>query len=49
MSTAPTPALLEDKATQLKLGDYDKLASDAKQKVIDQLEQEYLPIYSLTA
>ena len=37
-----SPALLEDKCTQLKLGDYDKLAVDAKQKVRDQVEQEYL-------
>ena len=33
-----SPALLEDKATQLKLGDYDTLASDVKKKVIDQEE-----------
>ncbi len=32
-----SPALLEEKATQLKLGDYDDLACDAKKKVIDQI------------
>jgi hypothetical protein len=37
-----TPALLEDKATQLKLGDYDKLSEDEQKKVINQVEQEYL-------
>jgi hypothetical protein len=37
-----SPALLEDKATQLKLGDYDTLATDVKKKVVDQVEQEYL-------
>jgi hypothetical protein len=37
-----SPALLEDKATQLKLGDFDKLSSAAKKKIIDQVEQEYL-------
>jgi hypothetical protein len=37
-----SPALLEDKATQLKLGDYDKLLEDEQKKVINQVEQEYL-------
>ncbi len=37
-----SPALLKDKATQLKLGDYDAISSNAKKKVIDQVEQEYL-------
>ncbi len=39
-----SPALLEDKATQLKLGDFDKLSSADKKKIIvnDQVEQEYL-------
>jgi hypothetical protein len=37
-----SPALLEDKATQLKLGGYDKLAIDVKKTVIDLTEQEYL-------
>ena len=37
-----TPALLEDKAAQLKLGDFDTLASDVQKKIIDQVEQEYL-------
>ncbi len=31
-----------DKATQLKLGDYDTLAVDVKKSVVDQVEQEYL-------
>ncbi len=34
--------LLEDKATQLKLGDFNKLSSADKKKIIDQVEQEYL-------
>jgi hypothetical protein len=34
--------LLEDKATQLKLGSYDTLSDDDKKKVIDSVEQEYL-------
>ena len=37
-----SPTLLEDKATQLKLGDYDTLAIDVKKSVVDQVEQEYL-------
>ncbi len=39
-----SPALLEDKATQLKLGDFNfnKLSSADKKKIIDQVEQEYL-------
>jgi hypothetical protein len=37
-----SPASLEDKATQLKLGDFDKLSSADKKKIIDQVEQEYL-------
>ncbi len=37
-----SPALLEDKATQLKLGDFDKLSSADKKKIIDQVKQEYL-------
>jgi hypothetical protein len=37
-----SPALLEDKATQLKLGDFDKLSSADKKKMIDQVELEYL-------
>jgi hypothetical protein len=32
-----SPALLEDKATQLKLGDFDKLSSTDKKKIIDQV------------
>ncbi len=37
-----SPALLEDKATQLKLDDFDTLSSADKKKIIDQVEQEYL-------
>jgi hypothetical protein len=37
-----SPALLEDKATQLKLGDFDKISSGDKKKIIDHVEQEYL-------
>ncbi len=37
-----SPALLEDKATQIKLGDFNKLSSADKKKIIDQVEQEYL-------
>jgi hypothetical protein len=37
-----SPALLEDKATQLKLGDFDKLSYADKKKIIDQVKQEYL-------
>ena len=37
-----SPALLEDKATQLKLGDYDTLATDVKKSVVNLVEQEYL-------
>jgi hypothetical protein len=36
-----SPALLEDKATQLKLGDYNKLSEDEQKKIINQVEQEY--------
>jgi hypothetical protein len=43
-----SPALLEEKATQLKLGDYDALASDAKKMVIDQVEQEFLIVCKVT-
>jgi hypothetical protein len=34
--------LLEDKATQLKMGSYDTLSDTDKKKVIDSIEQEYL-------
>jgi hypothetical protein len=37
-----SPDLLEDRATLLKLGDFDKLSSADKKKIIDQVEQEYL-------
>ncbi len=37
-----SPALLEDKATQLKLADYDKLSEDEQKKIINQVKQEYL-------
>ena len=37
-----SPALLEDKTTHLKLGDYDKLSEDKQKKIINQVEQEYL-------
>ena len=37
-----TPALLEAKATQLKLEDYDTLTNDQQKKIRDQVEQEYL-------
>jgi hypothetical protein len=37
-----SPALLENKATLLKLGDFDKLSSADKKKIIDQVKQEYL-------
>jgi hypothetical protein len=37
-----SPASLEYKATQLKLGDFDMLSSAGKKKIIDQVEQEYL-------
>jgi len=37
-----SPDLLEDKATQLKLGSYDTLSDADKKKVIDSIEQEYL-------
>jgi hypothetical protein len=37
-----SPDLLEDKATQLKLGSYDTLSDANKKKVIDRVEQEYL-------
>jgi hypothetical protein len=41
-ATRYSPALLEDKATQLKLGEFDKLSSADKKKIIDQVKQEYL-------
>ncbi len=34
--------LLEDKATQLKMGDYDTLSDPDKKKVINSIKQEYL-------
>ncbi len=37
-----SPDLLEDKATQLKLGGYDTLSDTDKKKVINSIEQEYL-------
>jgi hypothetical protein len=37
-----SPALMEDRATQLKLGDFDKLSKDEQKRIIDQVEQEYL-------
>jgi hypothetical protein len=37
-----SPNLLEDKATQLKMGGYDTLSDTYKKKVIDSVEQEYL-------
>jgi hypothetical protein len=37
-----SPDLLEDKATQLKMGGYDTLSDTDKKKVIDSIEQEYL-------
>ncbi len=37
-----SPALLEAKATQLKVGDYDDLTKDLKNKIINQVKQEYL-------
>ena len=37
-----SPDLLEDKVTQLKMGDYDTLSDLDKKKVIDGVEQEYL-------
>jgi hypothetical protein len=37
-----SPASLEDKATELKLGDFDMLSSTDKKKIIDQVKQEYL-------
>jgi hypothetical protein len=33
-----SPALLEDKATQLKLGDYDKLSEDKQKKITNQVK-----------
>ena len=35
-------ALLEAKAAQLKVGDYDGLTKDEKKKIIDPVKQEYL-------
>jgi len=37
-----SPDLLEDKATQLKMGGYDTLSDTDKKKVIDSVEQEYV-------
>jgi hypothetical protein len=37
-----SPALVEAKAAQLKLGDYDALAKDQQKKIIEQVKQEYL-------
>jgi hypothetical protein len=37
-----TPALLEAKVTQLKVGDYDTPADDQQKKIREQFEQEYL-------
>ncbi len=37
-----SPDLLEDKATQLKMGSYATLSGTDKKKVIDSVEQEYL-------
>jgi hypothetical protein len=38
---ATPPALLEDKATQLKLSDFDNLSNADNKKIIDQVKQEY--------
>jgi hypothetical protein len=40
-----SPELLEHKATQLKMGDYDTLSSSDKKNVIKVIEQEYLALY----
>ena len=37
-----TPALLNDKAALLKMGDYDSLDVTVKKRIIEQVEQEYL-------
>jgi hypothetical protein len=37
-----TPALLEAKATQLKVGDYNTLVNDQQMRIRKQVEQEYL-------
>ncbi len=37
-----TPALLNDKAALLKMGEYDDLDATAKKRIIEQVEQEYL-------
>ncbi len=37
-----SPDLLEDKATQLKMGDYDTLSDTDQKKVTNSVEQEYL-------
>ncbi len=37
-----TPVLLKDKATVLKLGDYDALDTTVQKRIIEQVEQEYL-------
>ncbi len=36
------PELLEDKAAQTKMGDYDTLSDIDKKKVIKTIKQEYL-------
>jgi hypothetical protein len=36
------PELLEDKASQTKMGDYDTLSDTNKQNVIKTVKQEYL-------
>ena len=43
-----SPVLLRDKATALKLGDYDSLDATAQKKITDQVEQEYLAYLFLT-
>ena len=37
-----TPALLNNKAALLKMGEYDNLDATAKKRIIKQVEQEYL-------
>ena len=43
-----TPVLLKDKATVLKLGDYDALDTTVQKRIIEQVEQEYLAYLFLT-
>ncbi len=43
-----TPDLLKDKATALKLGDYEALDATAQKRIIDLVEQEYLAYLFLT-